>query len=460
MPSLGADMEYGTLTRWRVAPGAAVARGDVIAEVETQKGNVEVEVFDAGVVEELLVAPGTRVPVGAAMARIRSGNGAPRAAVTAPAAAPVAAPAPPPPAERPTAPLTPPPARPAAAARPHPAVRASPAARRLAVQRGIELTSVTGTGPEGAVTLTDVERAAAAPAGPAPGGPASAGAPHRVSPAARRAAEALGIDVEALAGTGARGVVTRADVARAAASRADHAPPTPPTTPTAPTAPATRAAAMRQAIAAAMARANREIPHYYLAADVDVSRALRWLDAENQRRPVAGRVLPAALLLKAVALGLREVPELNGFWVDDTFRPGPGVHLGVAVSLRGGGLAAPAIHEADTLPLDALMRALRDLVQRARTGMLRSSELTDPTVTVTNLGDLGVRSVFGVIYPPQVALVGLGRISERPWAEQGLLGVRPVVTVTLAADHRASDGHRGGRLLTAIDRLLQTPEQL
>ena len=181
---------------------------------------------------------------------------------------------------------------------------------------------------------------------------------------------------------------------------------------------------------------------------------------EPGARPVAERVLPAALLLKAVARGLREVPELNGFWVDDAFRPGAGVHVGVAISLRGGGLVAPAIHDADALPLDALMRALRDLVQRARTGMLRSSELADATVTVTNLGDLGVGSVFGVIYPPQVALVGIGRVSERPWADGGMLGVRPVVTVTLAADHRASDGHRGGRLLTAIERLLQTPEQL
>ena len=154
------------------------------------------------------------------------------------------------------------------------------------------------------------------------------------------------------------------------------------------------------------------------------------------------------------------MPELNGFWVDGAFRPGTGIHLGVAISLRGGGLVAPAIHDADALPLDALMRALRDLVQRARTGMLRSSELTDPTVTVTNLGDQGVRTVFGVIYPPQVALVGIGKVTERPWADGGMLGVRPVVTVTLAADHRASDGHRGALFLAAVDRLLQTPERL
>jgi pyruvate dehydrogenase E2 component (dihydrolipoamide acetyltransferase) len=136
------------------------------------------------------------------------------------------------------------------------------------------------------------------------------------------------------------------------------------------------------------------------------------------------------------------------------------VHLGVAISLRGGGLVAPALRGAHELDLDALMRALRDLVSRARAGVLRASEMTDPTITVTNLGDRGVESVYGVIYPPQVAMVGFGRISERPWAVEGLLGVRPLVVVTLAADHRASDGHDGARFLDSIARHLQHPEEL
>jgi pyruvate dehydrogenase E2 component (dihydrolipoamide acetyltransferase) len=134
--------------------------------------------------------------------------------------------------------------------------------------------------------------------------------------------------------------------------------------------------------------------------------------------------------------------------------------VGVAISLRGGGLVAPAIHDADHCTLDELMAALRDLVQRARTGGLRGSEMSDPTITVTNLGDQGVDQVFGVIYPPQVALVGFGRVAPRPWAVDGLLGVRPVVRATLAADHRASDGHDGARFLAAIDALLQHPEAL
>ncbi len=208
-----------------------------------------------------------------------------------------------------------------------------------------------------------------------------------------------------------------------------------------------------------MARSKREIPHYYLATTIDMSAALTWTANANATRPVAERLLPAALLLKATALAAREIPATNGFW-DDGFQPSPGVHVGVAVFLRGGGLVAPAIHDADQLGLDALMGALRDLVGRARAGTLRSSEMSDPTITVTNLGEQGVEDVFGVIYPPQVALVGFGRIVERPWAAGGMLGVRPIVRATLAADHRVSDGHEGARFLGVIDRMLQAPEAL
>lgn len=185
-----------------------------------------------------------------------------------------------------------------------------------------------------------------------------------------------------------------------------------------------------------------------------------WMQHVNAQRPVAARLVPSALLLKAAALAARDVPEVNGFYVDDEFRPSPAVHLGVAVALRQGGLVAPALHDADTLTLDELMAQLRDLVGRARAGRLQRAEMADPTLTVTNLGDLGVDSVFGVIYPPQVALLGLGRVQEQPWAENGMLGVRHAVTATLSADHRVSDGLRGGRYLARIGELLQAPEEL
>ena len=283
----------------------------------------------------------------------------------------------------------------------------------------------------------------------------------RVSPLARRAAEQLGVDLSTVSGSGPNGAITKADVERArpaaqarhrvaaagdacarAASRGD------------------RQAAMREAIGALMARSKREIPHYYLQLEIDMSRAIDWLRDANLERPVNERLLPSALLLSAVARAVAEMPEMNGFWIDGAFRPGGGVHLGVAISLRGGGLIAPALHDADQKSLDEIMAGVRDLVQRARSGRLRSSEMSDPTLTVTNLGEHGVDLVHGVIYPPQVALVGFGAVRERPWAADGMLGVRPTVIATLAADHRASDGHAGSRFLTLIDRQLQKPETL
>jgi pyruvate dehydrogenase E2 component (dihydrolipoamide acetyltransferase) len=217
---------------------------------------------------------------------------------------------------------------------------------------------------------------------------------------------------------------------------------------------------MRAAIAALMARSKREIPHYYLTETVDLGDAMAWMRDRNRQLPVPKRLVPAALLLKAAAVALRAVPELNGFWIDDRFVAGEDVHLGVAIALRGGGLVAPAIHRAADLELPELMASLRDLVARTRAGRLRRTELSDGTVTVSNMGDQGAESIIGVIYPPQVALVGFGRIVDRPWAVHGLIGVRPVVTVTLSADHRATDGATGARYLQTLAHLLERPEEL
>lgn len=218
-------------------------------------------------------------------------------------------------------------------------------------------------------------------------------------------------------------------------------------------------AAIRGATGHLMTRANREIPHYYLSTTIDLLAARTWLDQTNEGRTVDERILPAALLLKATACAAVEVPGFNGTW-DDGFHAAPRVRLGVAIALRGGGLVAPAIPAPDSLGLDELMTRLRDLVRRARAGHLRSSEVSGATLTVTNLGDQGVDDVFGLIHPPQVALVGFGRVRERPWADAGMVGARPTVRATLAADHRASDGIEGSRFLTAIDRHLQDPEDL
>ncbi|HVN28070.1 MAG TPA: dihydrolipoamide acetyltransferase family protein [Candidatus Binataceae bacterium] len=412
MPSLGADMEFGTVLQWLVKPGDAVKRGDIVAVVDTEKATIEVEIFQTGVVQKIVVPEGEKVPVGTLLA-VLAVNG------EAPAAAPPEAkpkPAAPPPPKAVAAPPPPPPviAKPPAPkpAAPH-RLHVSPLAMRIALDLKVDLATVTGTGPDGAITKADVERAAKAPKAPAP--------PVEVKPAAPTPAGAP---------------------AKPAIAPIDHH------------------AAMRKVIAAAMARSKREIPHYYLGTQIDMSRAMAWLTAENLKRPVTERLLYSVLLIKAVALAIKEVPELNGFWIDGAFKRSEAVHVGVAISIRQGGLIAPAIHDVEKKSLSEIMVNLRDLVKRVRAGVLRSSEIADATITVTSLGEQGVETVFGVIYPPQVALVGFGKIVERPWASGGMVGARPVVMASLSGDHRASDGHRGGLFLAAVDRLLQEPEKL
>lgn len=219
-------------------------------------------------------------------------------------------------------------------------------------------------------------------------------------------------------------------------------------------------AAVRKQIAAAMTRSKRTVPHYYLSSTIDMAAAVTWLRESNLRRPVADRVLVAALLARAAALAARKVPQLNGFWIDDEFRPADAVHLGMVVSLRGGGIIVPTVPGADTLDPPAMMRALRGAAGRARAARLNAADVTPATLTMTNLGELGVDSVFGVIAAPQVAIVGFGAVAERPCAVGGLLGIRPQVTATLSADHRASDGTVGARFLNTVSDLLQHPEEL
>ena len=273
-------------------------------------------------------------------------------------------------------------------------------------------------------------------------------------------AQALGLDLASIEGTGPEGAILKADVERAAEPAAAPPPATRQAGSRRPLTPQRRAA-MRDAIAALMARSKREIPHYYVETTIDLTAAMRWLGGENAARPLPRRILPAALLLRAVAAATREVPELNGFWRDDAFEPAQATHIAIAISLRGGGLVAPALHDVGAMTVDEVMHGLRDLVRRSRTGSLRGAEMTEATITVTNLGDEGgADAVYGVIYPPQVALVGFGAIRERAWAAGGMVGARPTVVATLAADHRAGDGHRGALFLRAIDQLLQHPEDL
>lgn len=363
MPSLGADMEAGTLVEWKIKPGDAVKRGDVVAEVVTEKGDIEIESWLTGTVEQLIVQPGQKVPVKTVMAIIRTEEEA----------------------ELPSPRVR---GEGQGEGRPH-RLRITPAAQKRIKAAHLDPSTITGTGPDGMITIADVEAASGA------------------KPAEEDAS-----------------------------------------------------AAMRRAIARAMSRAKREIPHYYLADTIDMTKAVAWLERENASRELPRRMLYSALLIKAVALAVREVPEMSGTYADERFTQSEAVHVGVATSLRTGGLIAPAIHDVANKSLDDVMTALRDLVNRVRSGGLRSSELSDPTITVTSLGERGCESVFPIIYPPQVAIVGFGTIVERPWAENGMVGARRVVHASLAGDHRVSDGHRGGLFLRAIGDLLQKPEGL
>jgi pyruvate dehydrogenase E2 component (dihydrolipoamide acetyltransferase) len=376
LPALGADMEEGTVVQWNVAPGDAVRRGQVVAVVETDKGAIDVEIFEDGVVRELVVQAGTKVPVGTVLARLETaGQSAPPSPAPGPAAA----------------------AQGAAGSR----ARISPAARVRARDLGVEVASLTGTGPGGAITIEDVEKAKR---------PAQ---PSREPPAAK---------------AGEHDMV--------------------------------QTGGMREAIATAMSRSKREIPHYYLSLTKDVTGAVDWLAARNASVPVTERLLFTALLIKAVALTCRDVRGFSGFYRDGRYEPGPSVHVGVAVALRGGGLVAPAIMDTADKPLPALMEEFRQLVMRARGGRLRASELAAPSIIVTSLGDAEVDAVFPIIQPPQVAIVGSGAVSSRPWVVDGKVEPRQLIVLSLGADHRVTDGRLGAQFLAGIAERLAAPGKL
>jgi len=393
LPSLGADMESARVVEWLVAEGDRVSSGDLVAVLETDKGAIDVEIFQNGVIAQLVAPLDVELPVGAVLALVDTGAHEPAASPVA--AAVEAAPAAPPAQTSAAVPDTTTRSAPAAAdagtAMASSAVRASPLARRLAAEQGIDLAALRGSGPGGAVIAADL--------------------------------------------------AARGGAARAARRGFD-------------------ATAMRRAIGAAMSRSKREIPHYYLSRQVCLAPALRWLEEANAARGVADRLLPAVLLLRASALALAAFPQFNGHYEDERFTPAPEVNLGWAIALRGGGLVAPAIRAAHERDLDALMAALRDLVKRARGGGLRASELTSATATVTSLGERGAEAVWPVIHPPQVAMLGFGAVLTRPWVTAGRIAALPVVTLSLAADHRVSDGHAGSLLLEDIATRLAEPERL
>ncbi|MCV2873685.1 2-oxo acid dehydrogenase subunit E2 [Defluviimonas sp. WL0050] len=386
MPSLGADMEAGTLVEQLISPGTDVHRGDIIAVVETQKGAIEIEVFEDGRLENWLVQIGEKVPVGTPLAMIRAQGEpeTPQPQDPVPKPPPPEAPPRPEPLPQPPGPELPPPELPQPD-QPFPELRAraSPAARRLAARTGIDLSTISARA-DGTIRYADVQAR-----------PRQSGMPD-----------------------------------------------------------------MRAAIAAAMARSKREIPHYYLSHQSDLSALEGFVARTNAGRAPEDRLVPAALYVKAVARALRDYPEFNGTYTEDAFAPSDAVHVGLAINLRGKGLVAPALFDTGEKDLDTLMSDMRDLIARTRAGRFKARELSDATITLTSLGDRGVDGLFGVIYPPQVAIVGIGTPRTAPWIADGAVVARPVTTLTLAADHRVSDGHRGALFLRAIDTHLQRPDTI
>lgn len=397
MPNLGADMEAGTLVEWRKQPGEFLNRGDIIADVETQKGLIEIEVFEEGTLETLLVKEGEKVPVGTVLALINDGK---------------------------------------------------------AEVKVSEIPSGETQKPE-VHPIEDVEGK--------PGRKSDKGERIKISPLARKIAEANRVDISLLKGTGPEGSIVKEDVEKAISEGKKPIQETEKETDETkeilakPALPAFDA--IRMAVAAAMSKSNREIPHYYLEKRMDMSKAMDWVKEANKERPVQKRLLPVAFLIKAVAKALDEVPDLNATWENGLQRKNE-INIGFVVSLRSGGIVVPAILQADSKTVDEIMETINDIIPRARAFKLRSSELSQSTFTITSIGEGGADKVFGLIYPPQVGIVGFGEISEQPFAEDGMLGIRPVVDVTLAADHRATDGLIGSRFLAALNKHLQNPEQL
>jgi pyruvate dehydrogenase E2 component (dihydrolipoamide acetyltransferase) len=409
MPQMGADMKEGTVLRWLKAEGDPVERGEVIAEIETDKANIEIEAFEAGVFRKVLIPEGETVEVGTVIAVIAApdddisgyAGGSP-----AKTAAPPAKAEPPPGTVAPARPEAPAPeAAPAAEHAPVGRVRASPVARRLAADLGIDLARLTGSGPDGRIVRRDVEAAVTGPA-PAPeAAPAAAPAPPSAGPP-----------------------VTTASLSR-----------------------------IRQTIARRMAQSKREAPHYYLTLDIDMTDALRFRERANAAlEPEGVRASINDVIILAVARTLPRHPKFNSWWQDDQLQLHARVNVGVAIALDDG-LIAPAILDCAAKPLSQIARESRDLAERARGGALKPDEYTAGTFTITNLGAFGVGVLIGIINPPQTAILGVGAVEQRPVVRDGQVVARPMMTVALSADHRVTDGVEGARFLQTLKSYLESP---
>ncbi len=392
MPQMGADMTEGTVVRWLKNEGEAVERGEIIAEIETDKANVEIEAFESGVFRKVLAQEGDTVDVGTLIAVIGapeddiSPYAAPASGAKAAAAQPKAAAVEAPPAS--TAPAT-------SAPRTNGRVRASPVARKLAAERGIDLTQVRGTGPDGRIVRRDVESAATAPRSGQP-----APEPAAVQPVAM--------------------------------------------------------SKMRQAIARRMAQSKREAPHYYVTVDIDMTEAERARHQINDAYHGDLHVSVNDLIVKASAVALARHPMFNSWLVDGAIEQHEAINICIAVALDDG-LIAPAILDCAHKSLADIARASRDLAERSKSGALKAEEYTGGTFTISNLGPYDVETLIAIIQPPQTAILGVGSVRETPVVREGQVVAGQLMKAALSADHRVTDGAQGAQFLNEVRRLLESP---
>jgi pyruvate dehydrogenase E2 component (dihydrolipoamide acetyltransferase) len=410
MPSLGADMKEGTLIEWLVKEGDQVNSGDIIAVLETQKGAIDMEVYSTGTIDEILVFPVAEVPVGTVLARLSLAEPSQKKSVSTPhlpAIPTVISNEASPEIEKNVAVSE----QGEVADGKVTDVKASPIVRRLAKEQQINLTGIKGGGPHGAILLKDLTP---------------------FIKMNRESEKHLKSEQHTFANTTEQ--------------------------------------SMRNAIAVTMAKSKQEIPHFYLSLEVDITSAQQWLKQQNQASPPEEHVILLALLLKALANSLVKYPKLNGFYQSGLpqdylskgshFEQASAIHIGNVISLRQGGLVVPAVHHVDKLSIYELMQCLRGITERSRNGHLRSSELMDATITVTNMGERGADSVLGIIYPPQVAILGFGKVRETAKVVNDNVVIAQVLTVSLSADHRVIDGMLAAKFLNYLAKKLQKPERL
>ncbi|MDE3094569.1 MAG: 2-oxo acid dehydrogenase subunit E2 [Chloroflexota bacterium] len=413
MPQMGADMTEGTVLRWLKHDGDAVERGEVIAEIETDKANVEIEAFEAGTFRGALAAEGDTVRVGDVIALIGgpqddvSAYSGGHAAADASVAVASAAPAQSAMTARPAPPSEAPAAGPADGR-----LRASPVAKRIARERGIDLRRVHGSGPDGRILRHDVEQFAE---------PATAAVTARTQEAA-------------------------------AAARPGPSP--------APGGQVVAMSRMRQAIARRMAQSKREAPHYYLLVDIDMTEAAALRRQINDAQAdEAGRVSINDLIVKASALALQGHPMFNATLAGDEVMRHDVQNICIAIAMDAG-LIAPAVMDAGRKRLTQIARETKDLAGRAKGGLLRAEEMSEGTFTITNLGAYGIETLIGIIQPPQTAILGVGSVMDQPVARDGAIVTRQMMKVALSADHRVTDGAQGAQFLGAIKALLEEPIRL